>query len=791
MYLNDFVLPQKIKDALISSLRSSTGKRVAIDSAKLDIFRGLIIKGLVISDDKSEILSAKDISCRFLAIPVFKKEIVVTAIRLNSSHILLERFPDNSVNIVELFFKKPISLMDGRFTLTISRIITHGDITFKDDIFGEPFVKDMKNANVDIRFNLPGNIRFNTDFEIPSQISMFVKSNGKYSITKKELSVNIEAKDFVPKEFINYCDEKKFRIPDGRIDASVTLDYKDNMINIDTDVSGVDMKFSEGKIDAALNGMIKAKIKYNLLSKELIYTGQAVVKNLSLYNLNTLGNIYDIRGNISFSDKVFNFNDITATVSGLPVKAKAEITDIQNPVLKIGMTSVTELSILKNILKDKFNIDVPLEMNGRGSMSLMLLYKSLSGEQPVLTGSIYINKAILKSEYSNVPLEEVIGRLDFTQNQLAWKDLKFKHNGIAYKISGIVTNFQKPGVQIELDSQQFYAKTLFFVSDKSILLSSLSGRFRDYEFSIQGDIDIADPKYLKADLNGLLAFELSANKEPYKNFKDKFKYLKLSGDIKASFKLKGTLNNIRQSMIDAEIKCDRLSVNNVRLNNFVSAFAYRNDISNIKYIQASFCGGTMEGNGLIDFSSNDTAYQFNADVKGVKIEELKKDTVFKDKDISGVIQARIGVKGISSDFSKFNAWGKISISKGKLWQLNLFHGIGTILFRKDFGSVLFEEGNCDFSVKDKSFFTNNLVMKSSLINLYGAVKISFDKTIAASLRTEFTDDGIDAARASDLAGAIERYSVIEVKGTLDEPEYKVRPDLSNVMGDIADNFFNQ
>ena len=75
--------------------------------------------------------------------------------------------------------------------------------------------------------------------------------------------------------------------------------------------------------------------------------------------------------------------------------------------------------------------------------------------------------------------------------------------------------------------------------------------------------------------------------------------------------------------------------------------------------------------------------------------------------------------------------------------------------------------------------------------MYGAVKISFDKEITASLKAEFTDEGVDAARGNNMAGAIERYCVIEVKGTLDEPKYKIRPDLSNIMKDIADNFFKQ
>lgn len=798
VYLNEVVLPRKFKSALISGLEDSTGKHVTVDSAKLDIFKGLVIKGLVVSDDKSPILAAKDITCRFLAIPVFKKELVITSVKFNSPQILLKRLPDNSINIVELFFKKPIVLMDGKFTATVSRIIiSHGGITFEDETFEEPFTKDIKNANIDIRFLLPDKAVFNADFEIPSQAAMFIKSSGEYRILKKELSARIEAKDFYPKEFIAYCDEKKSFVPDGRIEAGAVLDYRDNTLSADMEISGMDMKFSDslpagrrGKVEAVLNGVIKAKVKYHLPDKELIYTGRAVVNNLALYNLDTVGNIYDIRGDVSFSDKAFDFNGITATVLGLPVKAKAGIADLQKPALKIDITSGVKLDVLRNILKNKFNIDIPLEMDGQGTLNLALQYNSLAPEPPLLNGSIAINRALFKSEYGKFPLEGVTGSFDFTQNQLVFKGLEFKYNNTGYKVSGTITNFQKPGVQLDLNSGRLSAKALFSINDRTIILSALTGRCNDYGFSIQGDIDAADPKNLKAFLSGSLAFELSEDKEPYKNFKDKFKGLRLSGSVKADFTLSGNLNDIPHSMIDGEVKCGALSLNNFKFNNFVLGFTHRNSVSNINYMRASFYGGIIEGSALINFASKDTPYQFSGDMKGVRIEELKKDTAFKDKDISGVIQTRFGVKGFSNDLSKLNGWGKLSISKGKLWQLDLFRGIGALLFRSDFGSVLFEEGTCDFFIRDKTFFTDNLTMKSALLNLYGTVKISFDKTIAASLKAFFTDEGVDAARVSDIAGVIERYSVIEVKGNLDEPKYKLRPDLSNVIGDIADNFLN-
>lgn len=792
IYLNEVVLPQKIRTVLVEGLQRATGKNVTVGSAKLDIFRGLVIKDLAISDERSVILSSKDVSCRFLIASVLKKEIIITALKLDSPQVFVERLPDNSINIIELFFKKPILLMGGKPTLAVSRvIISKGNITLKDDMLNPPFTKEIKNANIDIKLRLPDNIGFNADFEIPSKVTTLIRSSGEYSILKKAFSAKIEAKDLYLMNFARYCEGKNFDLPDGRIDAYVKMDLGGNIFNADIDMSGMDLIFFKDKIRASLNGALKARIKYDFSKKEIICRGQMAVKNLSLSSLDFIGNIYDIRGRLDFSDKSLSFEDITATVLGVPVRAKADLKDLANPVLKIDVNSEVELSVLKNILKDKFSVNIPAQITGEGKLNIVIQYKLPVTEQPVLSGSLDINGVTLRSEYSKIPFEGLTGKIDFTQNQAIWQALYFKFKGTQYKTSGVATNFEKPGIQFELASNKLSVKSLIAINNKTVTVSSLAGRYGDYEFSIQGDIDTTDPEKSGADINGTIKFVLAENKEPYKSFKDKFKDLRPSGSLTAQFSLKGYLNDVIHSSIDAEVKSDDLSLYGFNMDSFNMTLAHRNGIMNIRRINSHLYDATIDGDGLIDLVSKDTPYQINADIKDARIEEFKKDTAFKDKDISGTIQAHVGVKGFLNDLGALNAWGKISILNGKLWQLNLFRGIGTLLFKSDFSVVVFKEGSCSFVIKDKTIFTNDLIMKSDLLDLNGAVRLGFDNSVSASLKAEFTDEGIDAANVSNIAGAIERYSIIEVKGTLKEPKYRFRPDLSNIAGDIADRFFQQ
>lgn len=790
VYLNEAIIPQKIKSTIIKELADATGKNVSLDSAKLDIFRGLIIKGLVISDGEAQIVKVKDINCRFLIIPILKKEIIVTSLRLNSPAILVERFPDDSINVVEMFFKKPLLLINGRFYLKIARIIIdRGQIDLKDGKIDPPFTKNIKNANLDIRFSLPDKMSFSADLNIPSKTSMLVKLSGDYRFFEKELVANIEARDFYPKEFERYAGIRNLIVPDGAMDLRAKTVMNEKYLDADIEISGMDLKFFQDNIAASINCAMSAKVKYDFNKKEVICRGEAAVKNLALSNLEFIDNIYDIRGKIDFSDQGFYFNNITATVLGIPVKGRAILEDLENPVLKIDVNSDIRLKELEGILKDRFNMNMPVRMDGSGALGLELKYKIPIKEPPALSGSLDMSGATLRIEYNKSPIENASGKVNFTQNQLTWSDFSFKYGGCEYTSSGVMTNFESPGLQLELNSDKLNLKTLLAFNNKIITISSLMGRTDDYDFSIQGELDTTDTEDPKADIKGSLKFDLSEQKEPFRKFKDKFGDLNPSGSITAEFGLKGSINDLLRCSIDANVKSRSLSLYGFKTEDLDMACSQRNGMLDIKRFHLSLYGGSMEGGGIVDLKTKDAPYRLNADIKNLKIEALKKDTSLKNNDISGTIQARFGVKGYSNDLARLNAWGRINILNGKLWQLNLLRGFGALLFKSDFSSVVFKEGLCNFFIRDRTIFTNDLMMKSDLLNIYGTVRIGFDNSINASLKAEFTDEGIDAANISDAAGAIERYSIVEVKGTLKEPEYKLRPDLSNVVSDIADKFF--
>ena len=102
-YLNEKILPVKIKSRIISDLESVTKKKVLIGSVKFDIFKGLVLRDLIIRDEETAIINVKEASCRVFILPLLKKQVIIPRLTLESPEIFAERRPGGSFNIIELF----------------------------------------------------------------------------------------------------------------------------------------------------------------------------------------------------------------------------------------------------------------------------------------------------------------------------------------------------------------------------------------------------------------------------------------------------------------------------------------------------------------------------------------------------------------------------------------------------------------------------------------------------------------------------------------------------------------
>ncbi len=213
-------------------------------------------------------------------------------------------------------------------------------------------------------------------------------------------------------------------------------------------------------------------------------------------------------------------------------------------------------------------------------------------------------------------------------------------------------------------------------------------------------------------------------------------------------------------------------------------------------MHSSLYHATMKPIAKMNMNSANLPYWVTVDIQGVKLEKRKLDTTAKEKDIAGTIRVQVKVNGFSNDLSRLNGAGNIFITDGKLWQLNLFKGLGSLLFARDFASIIFSEGSCGFSISDKYIFSDNLKLKSNIADLSGSLKIGFDNSINASLDVKILDEMVPLSGTfKDITTAIigqsGRFGVIKISGTLKEPKYKFQAAVVDIIKGLKDIFLSK
>ncbi len=790
VYLNTVVLPIKVKAIIQKSIEDASGKSVSIGQVKVGLISGLILRDMSIGDETNTIISAKEVSLRPFILPFLKKEFIVPVIKVKSPIINLERRPDGTFNIADLF--KDYSPKAGEFHVIISRInIKDGRGTFTDSTFAEPFKKDINSLNADIRLLLPGKIRFEADCDIPGGLSTIVGLWGEYSITDGSVVAKVTLTDVSPGEFAPYYRDLNVDIRSGRADALANLKYGKSVLTGDLDIRVREMSLIKGDISANFSSDIKCEGSYDLTGKELKYSGSMSVRNMEIDGIKDLEKIESLRAEVEFTESSFHAREIRCVVFGMPFGAEAYVPDYRTPLFIADITSELSLGALKELLKDKFNILVPADMRGDGRLYFKWEADLKEDDAlPEINGYLDMEKATIVFSKEKPPLEIASGQIQFNSKQLTWQDLEVKYRDTLYSSSGTLTDFEAPGVQISLDSRDLALKAAVALSGNTAIVSKFTGKYLGTNFSLTGDIDMSDLSGMLGEVNGTAETSVEEIKNIMKGSKEKLEEMKLSGALKVDFRLAGRIGDARSCAIDAKIFSSSISIYDLRPADVMIDYIQREGVGDITRFHSFLYGGTVTASGRMWLNSAGLPYVMNADIAGIKIEGLKAATAFKDKDISGTLRCQAHLEGLYEDPSRTVGSGKIAINNGNLWQLNLFQGIGKLLLSKDISNAVFSDGGCSFSVKDKSIYTNDLVLRSNLLSIYGSVKISFDKYIDASLKSEFTDEALRSGSVSDAADQIGRNSYITIKGSLKNPKYAVRPDMPNIVQGLAEKFFN-
>ncbi len=791
-YLNKVFFPQKMKALIVTSLRNQTGKDVTLKSLEFNIFKGLILHDLIVSDTKNVILSTRQATCSIFIWPIFKKQIIIPSISLKAPYIFLERRPDNTFNLEDLFVSLEKKENKPGYNISVFKVnVLAGNIVFQDSTLATKFKKEIKNIQFNLYLGLPANIKFNFKGEMPNNPTSYINAFGNYKIIDKELSVNIEVKNLLVSEFKAYYSSLE-NLTSGLIDLQAKIKLKDQLIKADIIAKGSNLLFAKEKLNAKLDSFVRAKIDYNLKAKKLSFEGSCDVLQADITGIELLGEIKNIQGKFNFNERSLIADSLKAQLWGAPFEIKLGIKNFNTGILNINTD--LDLKYLASFAKEKFNFSLINSATGRANLS-MSIHTDEKGTW-LAQGNFAIKDANLKLDKQENPIENISSLIEFSQNGFNWKDTKFRYQGANYETSGTLSNFAAPNVRFRLDSTDLSADADINLLGKIIKVNQFKGKYFDSQFSASGEVDNSALAGPKLDLSGEVNLELNdLNKILDKKY-PAIKNMRPAGRMDAQFKLNGNPADFKNCYVQAKLTSNKFSLYGLNTQDLSLDFFQDQKIAKISDIHISFYDGLIEGNGMLNLNFDDLPYQLELKANGIKLEKLKLDTSSKNKIISGTLLGEIKINGFSGDLNKLNGTGKFSISEGKLWELNLLQGVGKLIFASDLGNIEVSECACDFLIKDKLIYTDKLILKSNIANLSGPVKIGFDNSLNGSLDIEILSNMIPISGTlkdltTAIAGEAGIFGVIKLSGTLAEPKYSFKPAVTNIIKGLTDIIFGK
>ena len=784
-YIGAITLPVKINTIIVEELKKATGKKIFIGSIRFNIFEGLALEDLVIYDRMTIIVWAKRAYCGIPIRPLFDGKITIPSVTIESAAIYVERRSDNSFNILDLLL--PDYEPNAVAVAAIPRIIIKNARAIFIDRTIDPVYKErIDNIHLDLNFSPPDKVALNFSCDISAKLPVYFKFSGVYYLSNGELAGRAAVKDLDLSEFKDYYRPANISFTEGSVDAEADLTVKDDAIELYMDGSIKNISAVMDNLRVKLDSPIKLTVRYEFKDKTLEYAGKLDVRRMDLAGIEAVGNLENIKADVEFNDSRLWSENIIADAYGMRWKARVNIFNFAAPIFDIYANSEARLSVIQKMLKEEFNIKLPTDIAGKADIALAI---QTQPSRPLeMNGYIALHEATISLGSGNFPIEGVTGEVQFDLNGAKWSGIKLKYRETPYVSSGSLKDFGAPKIELEAASKELSLKSGFSVHGSAVEIYFLKGRYFDSTFSAAGRMSFDRPKSIEANITGTLELELKDLDKMIKNSAGLLK-MKPSGKILAKGSLNGNALDPKMCDMRAKIHSSDIVIYGLKLTDVIIDYAQAEGRGQMRSMRSAFYGGSLYASGKVDWTAKALPYSMEADAKDVKLEGLKADAGFKDKDVSGSMKAMASLTGTFTDAARLSGTGRVSIANGRLWQLDLFKGLGSLIYTSDFSDVVFSEGSCDIKLAHKGFIINNFMLKSELLDLYGSGTIGFDKTVNAMLRPEVKEEAVGYGARGAIAMAISGNTVITVTGTVEKPEFKTKADLADVMGGIANAMF--
>jgi len=794
-YLNKIFIPFKLKGVIVAKLQGLTQAEVSLGAVEFNIFKGFWLKDLRFYAGQSDLFKIKECSFVIFYWPFLKKQLIIPFVKIKGAYLYLQRNADGAWNVEGFFKKAPPSGSETKFMFIIQRLVVNDSIVdFQDRMITPVLTKRLKSLNAIVSLGLGERINFRASAVGEGDDEVKIDLEGNYLLKEARSEGKVSILRLSPKDFSAYWQKLGMALEAGWVDLKTNFRYDEGILSLDNTLDFEALRLAKDNIRIVTDGQARVGFQHFLKNGRNAFEGEIDVSNAKITGWEFINEIDSLNGKIGFDNDSVYSDNLSASVWGLSLGVRFKLQDFQHPRVNLQVDTQTDLELLQGLAHNKFNFDLPFGLSGNSHLSCNLAFwLSLEGGVEI-EGFADLKDAQLKSNKFPFTIDKINGRIEYGRDFLDWKGLTFSYGGTGYTTTGRLRHFKQPAVQLALSSSKLELDASLLWDKTMLSLSSCRGRYLNSTFSLSGNFDFADFKNISLDADATGDIFLKDLREVLNKYKDTLDKIRPYGKINFKAKAQGPINDLAKFIIQADFSSPEISIFGLRGENLVGQYSQDSGIAKISDLQLSFYGGKLDLQANANLASENLAFRAKTNLAGVRLELLKQDTNFRQGDLFGVLNAGLELNGYLKDASSFTGAGRISVSEGSIWELNLFKGLGQLLFAKDLGRVVFNNAKCSFAIKDKAFSTHDLFMRSNFAEITGEAKVGFDSTLNASLDVKILDSMIPLTGTfkdvtTAIVGEATRFGTILITGTLSEPKYKFTPSVVDMLKGVKDFFF--
>lgn len=234
---------------------------------------------------------------------------------------------------------------------------------------------------------------------------------------------------------------------------------------------------------------------------------------------------------------------------------------------------------------------------------------------------------------------------------------------------------------------------------------------------------------------------------------------------------------------NVSLDIDKTRYKGISITNFMSRYELKDNIFNISFLKGKTLSGAFALKGAVNLASKGTRYNMNADLSGVRIEEIINAFAPKARGkLFGTLSGKAAITGAGTlpvnVKRNLKGNGKFTIHNGVLKNSELVAGLLTILGLRDLKEIPIDKANSQFTISNGIVnLTTLLSSKDIMINETGTVGMDekLDLGILVKVSDRLAPKVVSQSSiANFLSGEKGWTSVpLRVKGTISKPSYGI------------------